>query len=717
MNIRLEINDDRVAHVIFDRADSTANIFDRDAVLELVEHMGQLETLVAESKLRGVIFLSAKDKIFIAGAAINAFLGQDITEADLDKMVAGGQQLFTRIANLKVPTVAAINGACLGGGLEMCLACDWRIASDQRATRIGLPETSLGIVPGWGGCARLPRLIGLPKALGMILQGKRLAARQAHKYGLVDEIVPKEHFERWAREKIAQRAPRRKSHWLTNNRIVAGLIGRRVRSQLRSKTRGHYPAVLRALDITIRGVSLPIDRTLALEKTALVELIQTEVSHNLVRIFLMQERAKHLRLQDLSIVPGSGAKVAAGSPLQDIAVIGAGTMGAGIAQWCSARGRDVVLKDIGLEQLGKGMQSISKVYHSATRRRIFTATEAQQGMDRIHPTALDVPFTRTDLIIEAATENMEVKKKIFAGLERLAGDDTILATNTSALSITELAASTKRPDRVIGVHFFNPVHRMQLVEIVVGQATSPEVTARTLRFVQQIGKLPVVTRDSPGFAVNRILMPYLTEAGQLFADGAPIAAIDEAMLEFGMPMGPLRLIDEVGIDVAEHVASFFASAFGDRMPTPDALPRLAQKGLLGRKSGKGFYLYDRNKKAKPRANAGLSAYVETSAAASIGRDGLQQRMVLVMLNEAARCIEEGVVSAPEDVDFAMIMGTGFAPFRGGPLRYTDSLGAGKVVADLERLAEQHGSRFAPCDRLRSMAKAGTNHYGGDRGSP
>ena len=713
MNTRLEIHDD-VAHVIFDREGSSANIFDRDTVMELAQHVEQLESLAAASKIRGAAFLSAKDKIFIAGADINAFLGDGITEADLEQMVAGGQELFTRIAKLEIPTVAAIHGACMGGGLEMCLACDWRIASDDSATRIGLPETNLGILPGWGGCTRLPRLIGLPKSLALILQGKRLAARQALKFGVVDDLVPREHFERWVRVKLGQGKRPRKWHLLTNNRLTAGLIRMRIRPQLEKKTRGHYPAVVRALEVTTKGVSLSVQRTLELERKALVELIQTDVSNNLVRVFLMQERAKHLRMKDLSIVPGAANVTSSGEPLQDIAVIGAGTMGAGIAQWCSARGNNVILKDVGLEQLAKGMQSIGKVYSTAARRRIFTRAQAQQGMDRVHPTTQDVPFTDTDLVIEAATENMEVKKKIFAGLERLAGDGTVLATNTSALSISELAASTQRPDRVIGVHFFNPVHRMQLVEIVVGKETAPEVTAKTLRFVQRIGKMPVVTRDSPGFVVNRILMPYLAEAGQLFAEGHDITAIDEAMLDFGMPMGPLRLIDEVGIDVAEHVASFFASTFGDRMPSPAALGEMAAKGLLGRKSNKGFYVYNGKKKGDPKPNLDIASSGSSTTSNAISRESLQQRMVLVMLNEAARCMEEDVVSAPEDVDFAMIMGTGFAPFRGGPLRYTDALGVDKVVADLERLADKHGARFAPCELLASMAKNNQAHYSKDR---
>ena len=707
MHVRLEFHDDNIAHVIFDREGSSANIFDAEAMRNLADHV---ETIRTNDTITGVVFESAKDSIFIAGADINAFIGNDQSPEALEQLVADGQAVFTMIENLKIPTLAAIHGACLGGGLEMALACDYRIASDDSATKIGLPETSLGIVPGWGGCARLPKLIGLPNALMMILQGKRVVAAQGRKYGLIDQVVAKHHFHRWSRTLLAKGKPQRPSHWKTNNALMAKVIASKARSALMAKTRGHYPAPFRALDIAIRGLRLPLEATLKLERKALVELIRGDISNNLVRVFFMQERAKNLTLSDIKIVEGEAPDQLA--PINDIAVIGAGTMGAGIAQRCAARNHNVILKDISKEALAKGLAAIGKVFAGASKRRSITRTDAARGMDRVHPTHHNIPLGNIDMVIEAATENMDTKKRIFAGLESSMNDSAILATNTSALSITELAESTSRPANVVGVHFFNPVHLMQLVEIVVGRDTSPETVGRTLKFVQQLGKMPVVTRDTPGFAVNRILMPYLTEAGHLADAGASVSNIDESMLDFGMPMGPLRLIDEVGIDVADHVAQFFGASFGERLPAPDSLGKMVKENLLGRKTSRGFYVY--KGKADPTINSTIESFSKSNDAAHLGRDELQERMVLMMLNEAARCMEEEVVSAPEDIDFAMIMGTGFAPFRGGPLRYTDKLGATHVVNRLEHYTTTHGIRFEPCDALKTMAAENGCWYPADR---
>ncbi|PYJ94671.1 MAG: hypothetical protein DME23_24895 [Verrucomicrobia bacterium] len=474
----------------------------------------------------------------------------------------------------------------------------------------------------------------------------------------------------------------------------------RIESRLLKKTRGHYPAVFKALEVVTRGLSRPLAESLALEGEAMLELAKTEECHNLIRIFFMQERARKR-----SYILGPTPAVA--KPVDRTAVIGAGVMGAGIAQWLSSRGLPVILRDVSAEQVAKGMAGVAQLYQEGVKRHLFTKLEARAGLDRIFPSPAEAPVRNVDLIIEAAVEKMDLKKKIFQELGELAGPNTVLATNTSALSVSEIAASTKSPERVVGIHFFNPVHRMQLVEVVVARQASSEAVQRAVRFVQQIGKLPVVVKDSPGFLVNRILMPYLIEAGHLFEAGASVEHLDEAMLDFGMPMGPLRLLDEVGVDVARHVAEELEVKFSDRMQTPRVLAQMLKAGLLGRKSERGFYLY--NSKT-PEVNSGLSLFQEKDWAKNFAREELQKRMVLLMVNEAARCLEEELVTEPSDVDFAMIMGTGFAPFRGGPLRHADSRGAEKVVVEMKRLVDSGGAYFAPCALLQSIADDGRRFY-------
>ena len=492
-------------------------------------------------------------------------------------------------------------------------------------------------------------------------------------------------------------------HRLTSAGPVVKFITGKVAKQVAQKTRGHYPAIPKALEVVTQGLAGSIDQSLALERDAIIELGNTEACRNLIRIFFLQERAKKL-----TGVPRSAQPETKIEPARRVAVIGAGIMGAGIAQWTSSRDLSVILRDINHEAVAKGLVSIAKLYEQGVKRHALTKVEARAGLDRISPAAVDVPLHSTDIIIEAAVEKMDLKKELFARLDDLAGPGTILASNTSALSISEIATSTKHPERVIGIHFFNPVHRMQLVEVVVGSQTSPEVVRRTVKFVQQIGKLPVVVKDAPGFLVNRILMPYLIEAGHLFEHGARVEDIDECMLEFGMPMGPLRLIDEVGVDVSNHVAADLASKFSDRMHAPEVLTKMLADGLLGKKSGKGFYSHGKKGK-EPTDNSRINRYKADSSCAKFSRDELCNRMVLLMINEAARCLEGGIVEEPADVDFGMIMGTGFAPFVGGPLRLADSIGLPNVVSEMKRLGEEE-RRFNPCSLLQTMAGTGQKFY-------
>lgn len=699
--IRRETRADGICVLTFDRPDSAANIFDREALLQLDAHLAAIET---DHSIRGVVLASAKESIFIAGADLKS-LSKAKDDAELTELITTGQRVFNRLAHLHVPSAAAIHGACVGGGFEVCLACDLRIASSDAATVIGLPETLLGILPAWGGSTRLPRLIGLPAALDLILAGKTVPSQKAFKLGMVDGLAPREQLvETAAQWLLCEGHPLPKGNhrpsalklFAMNSAPAAALIHRKVSGDLLKRTRGHYPAPQRALDVITDGLRVSIEESLNLETRAVVDLAGSEQARNLVNVFFLQERAKKFRVTETS----QPAK------LRKTAVIGAGVMGSGIAHWLASKGCEVVLRDINAEAVGRGMGNIERLFGEAVKRRKFTPVRARQAMDRIRPVTEPRPMRHAELVIEAAVERMDLKLNVFRQLEELTGPDTILATNTSALSISTLAKALNVPERVVGIHFFNPVHRMQLVEVIRGEKTDPEVLQRSLAFVQAIGKLPVVVKDSPGFVVNRILMPYLMEATRLFEQGAHIRDIDGAMLDFGMPMGPLRLVDEVGVDVAWHVCQTLAEPFAAYLKVPEVLKTLLDKKHLGKKSGRGFYEH-RGNHAEPRQ--GEVRLMRDDRAANHDREQLRSRMVLLMINEAARCLEEGIVDAPDDIDFAMIMGTGFAPFRGGPLRHADTRGIRRVLDEMNSLAVESG-HFHPCDLLRSLAASGGNFY-------
>jgi 3-hydroxyacyl-CoA dehydrogenase/enoyl-CoA hydratase/3-hydroxybutyryl-CoA epimerase len=686
--VQLRFAEDGIAVVRFDRPGSSANVLDSNTLHALGDLLGELD----RRSLRGVIFESAKPSVFIAGADLKELAGTQ-KRAELVDL---GQQTFARIAALKCVTVAAIHGACAGGGLELSLACDYRVASRERSTRIGLPEVNLGLIPAWGGSTRLPRIIGLPQALKVILSGELMPASKAQRVGFIDSLAPRERLFELAGQFVAKGKPRWRNTahlaWIPAWRTVSALA----RKSALKKTRGHYPAALSAIDVAAKSVIRSVPTSLAAEKEAILRLADTEVSKNLIRVFFLQDRAKHLP------APRAGT-------VRKAAVIGAGVMGSGIAQWLAARGMDVLLRDVETGQLARGLQRAAKLFSEARRRGLLSAAEAQAGMDRIVPAEVPVEMKSVDLVVEAAVEKVELKKRIFADLEERTRPETLLATNTSALSVTEISRTLRHPERVVGLHFFNPVHRMKLVEVVRGERTSDTTTETAVAFVQRIGKFPVVVRDRPGFLVNRILLPYLLEAVGLFEGGADVAALDESMLEFGMPMGPLRLLDEVGLDVASDVAQTLSSAFPDRMLMPEIFPELLGAKIQGRKGGEGFYTYQKGRDA--RVNPTVLELRTRVDKASLTQEELQKRMVLLMINEAAMCLEERIVEDPQDVDFAMIMGTGFAPFRGGPLRYADSVGIATITDDLQRLNEAGERQFTPCARLIEMSKHNETFYG------
>jgi 3-hydroxyacyl-CoA dehydrogenase/enoyl-CoA hydratase/3-hydroxybutyryl-CoA epimerase len=693
--IRREIGDDRVCVLTFDRPDSGANIFDTATMSELSEHVDAIER---DSSLRGLIITSAKKSIFIAGADLKTLLKQAPT-GEMRGFIAEGQRVFSRIAALKIPTVAAINGASAGGGYEVTLACDWRVASDEPATRIGLPETTLGLIPAWGGSTRLPRLVGEENAAEVILKGKLYSAAEALKLGLVDEVVPREQLLVAARRKLGD--------------------GKRTPVKLPAST-SKTPAAgdpksarSRALGVITSGSTNPIDESLHLELEAIVDLGKTESTQNLIRNFFLAEKYKK------GISKTEFPKVA------HAAVIGAGVMGSGIAQWLSSRGVTVILRDVNRELLDRGLANVERIYADAVKRGLMSDEKAKQGRSRIIASCAPMELRDVQFVIEAASERMEIKREIFRELSMQAGPKTIVATNTSALPVSELAHCTVSPDHVIGLHFFNPVSRMKLVEVVIARETSDATKEQSLAFVRQIAKVPVVIRDNPGFLVNRVLFPYLLDAAELFEAGIQAEKIDNALTKWGMPMGPLRLIDEIGVDVTVDIAATLEKAYGKRDHAASALFWLREGKMLGRKSGAGFYKYEgrnqtpndpllkwrRGLRGEPEGAEGpnIPPQMHRDPRLDLGDVDLANRLMFLMINEAARCVEEKVVESPEDADYGMILGTGFAPHRGGPLRFADHFGLKQLVDEMNRLGQSE-EKFLPCETLKKHARDGTKFY-------
>jgi 3-hydroxyacyl-CoA dehydrogenase / enoyl-CoA hydratase / 3-hydroxybutyryl-CoA epimerase len=698
--IRRETRDDHICVLTFDRADSGANIFDAATLDDLDEHLDAVEK---DASLCGLIIASAKKSIFVAGADLKTLLQAAKTD-EMRGFIERGQRVFNRLADLKIPTVAAIHGASAGGGYEVALACDYRVASDAPATRIGLPETGLGLLPAWGGCTRLPRLIGAEKAAEVILKGKLYSAHEALNMGLVDEIAPTDQLLDRAREKL--RAGKRK---------MVGSSRRDDRTPQRGvlTSAAGNPALARAYEIINRTQSISPDESLRLELDGIVELGKTESTRNLIRNFFLAEKYK------------KGTSRTPAEKTVHAAVIGAGVMGSGIAQWLSSRGVTVILRDLAREQVDRGLANVEKIYGDAVKRGLMTGEKAIQGRARICGSTAPMELRDVQFVIEATSEKMEIKKEVFRELAMEAGPKTIVATNTSALSVSDLAEVTVSPEHVIGLHFFNPVSRMKLVEVVIAKQTSDDTRDRSLAFVQQIGKLPVIVRDNPGFLVNRVLFPYLLDAAELVESGMDAERIDRVLVEWGMPMGPLRLIDEIGVDITIDIGNTLEKAYGQRDHVPSILLWLRDQQMLGRKTGAGFYKYE-GKKQTPNDELvqwrrGLHGEPEGAEGPNIAPDQhrdprlrlneeeLTHRLIFLMVNEAARCVEEGVVDSPEDADYGMLLGTGFAPFRGGPLRFAEHFGIKKAVEELERLAQSE-KKFTPCEVLKKHAHDGTNFY-------
>jgi len=694
-----------IAHLVMDDPARRVNVLDEAAIGDLEAALSALEVA---ADLKGVVLRSGKEGSFIAGADVQA-IGALMDRAALHALVRRAHAAFGRLVALPVPTVAAIDGVCLGGGTELALACDSRVASEEERTQIGLPETLLGILPGFGGTTRLPRLVGLSAALDLILTGRALDARRAEKIGLVARAVPAawliDHAQRRLielerRPRGARRdafRPRGALQWLIDGTPFGrALVLNRARAMTRARTGGHYPAPVAALSVIEHGLGRSIEESLKLEADWASDLVVGPVCKNLVRIFLLSERARK------EPVAGGGSPDPA--PVRSLALVGAGVMGGGIAELASRHGIEVRMRDVRPESLTRALQTCATLIEERGRRRRLGARERDAQMARILPTLDLTGLKRADLAIEAVVEDLDVKRRVFGELEVRMRPDAVLATNTSSLSVSELADGLVRPERFLGFHFFNPVHRMPLVEVVRGAKTGDAALAVAVALARRLGKTPVVVRDAPGFVVNRVLMPYLREAMHLLEEGYALVEIDGAMRRFGMPMGPFEVLDEVGIEIAHKAAGSLSKAFPDRMTGSPALEQLVAAGRLGKKSGRGFYRHrGRKREPDPLLRELLGLKRERRAPTP---ESLAERMVLGMINEAARCLEEGVVADAGMLDLAMIFGAGFPPFRGGPLRHADTLGLAKVESRLTALRAERGERFKPAALLAKLAAEG-----------
>ncbi len=697
------IDPNGIVHVVFDRPSEKVNLL----TPEMLEDLGEvLDSVRGREDVRGLIFKSGKPGNFIAGMDIEAIA----SFTDAFKAAEGarfGQVVFEKIATLPVPTGCAINGACLGGGMELALACTVRVAADSKAVKIGLPETQLGIIPGFGGTQRLPHLVGLVPALDLILSGRTLDAKRAQRIGLVDLVAPEAYLERETL-KLMQRSashPPRRSRPLFSRLAEAtpflrhAVIGKARKSALAKAAPENYPAPFRALEAIEGAFAMPLPQGLDLEARIVGELVPTRTSKNLMWLFKSQTALKK----------DAGGIVAMPRKVRRTAVLGAGIMGGGIAQLVADRGIPVRLKDVRGDALLLALRHASKIWRDQVMKKRLTPREMRQKLGFISPTLDETGLAKVDIVLEAVVESLEVKQKVLATMEDRIGARAIFASNTSTIPISDIASRAVRPERVVGMHFFNPVHRMPLVEVIAGQRSSPEAVSTVHAFALELGKVPVVVRDAPGFLVNRILMLYFNEALRFLAEGVTIQDGDRAMSAFGLPMGPFALMDEIGLDTGQHAAAVLEGAFGKRIgaATP-ALQAIVGSGRLGKKNRRGFYHYKDGRRTRPDVE--VQKLAGAAAPLSLPVETLQERMILAMVNEAAICLEDGVVREPRDIDVAMVYGTGFPPFRGGLLRYADSIGPAVLVDRLSRLADAHGERFRPAGLLRDMVREERRFY-------
>ena len=658
-----EIDSDNIAWLHLDRQGSNTNVLSASVLEAFYQELLDL----TEKSPRGLIILSDKKNGFIAGADVHEFIKLK-NQDEARSAIGRGQEVLDRLAALPFPTLALIHGFCLGGGLELALACRYRVACNDESTKLGLPEVRLGIHPGFGGSARIIPLIGAMHGMDLMLSGRSINARAAKRMGLVDHAVPERQMKTAARNMIMQQpTPHHptKSQAMTNHATVRPILAKVFRNQVAKKAReDHYPAPYALIDIWKQHAGNE-RAMLHAEAESVSRLITGSTAQNLIRVFTLQEKMKDLGRQ-------SDFKA------KHVHVVGAGVMGGDIAAWCALKGMQVTLQDQSPERLAPAIKRAYQLY----KRRLKRPRPIQEVMDRLMPDHTGLGVEQADVVIEAIFEDADAKRALYAELEPRMKSGAVLATNTSSIPLEELGRDLQTPNRLVGLHFFNPVAKMQLVEIVRDDNTDQEVINHAMAFTRSIGRLPLPVSSSPGFLVNRILMPYLLEAVELENEGVPPAEIDRQAVAFGMPMGPIELADTVGLDICLHVGQILAEHLGVKVP--DRLGSLVKQGRLGRKSGQGFYEYKKGKAIKPKIP---SSYHPNS--------DVTDRMVLRMLNEAVACLREKVVDDEDMLDGGMIFGTGFAPFRGGPTKYIKTEGADVMLQRLHSLEEKYGERFKP----------------------
>ena len=710
--------------------DHSVNTFNREVMEELHELIDSIEPLCESTNydtaktgraIEAIVFKSGKPSGFIAGADINQV--ESITSpTEAEAISQSGQILFHRISQLPVPTIAVIRGACLGGGLEFALACDFRLVFDDSSTRLGLPEVQLGILPAWGGTQRLPKQVGLQTALEMMLKGKDLSARQAKQAGLVDhcwsdkEFSEKEtHFidmllKNSTSQIIRSTSGKSLKHWfLDSTTFGRQLIFKRAQSGIQKRA-SQYPALGEILEATRQGILSGFEEGLTFERKALGRLLFDSRSRNLIRLFLLRNRARQ-SIQTVSDCP----------KLKNVGIIGAGPMGTGIAQWAAFNGFNVVLCDIDPKKISASSVTINHLFNKAVQHHFLTSREADRRKSLIQTGISSSDFQSCELVIEAVSEQWEIKKNVLQQLNRQLNPDTLIASNTSSLSIDQLSATIAQPERFAGLHFFNPPHLMKLIEVVQGSETSDKTIDRLRCFSRDLGKIPILVQDSPGFLVNRVLFPYLAESIRLVVEGMNVKTIDTQMRRFGMPMGPLELLDSIGLDVASDISQTLSSFPAEATPIIELLQKMVQKGWVGKKQNRGFYYHGTKQSTINPAVSTLADSISElhgiSSKHPVDENNIESRLVYLMINEAARCLEEDIVEEADMIDLALVYGTGFAPFTGGPLRLAADLGFHTVVSTLDALQDRHGERFQACSVLRSLADPSTRGPEQDKDHP